>query len=78
MKPHEVKVGMRVLLGRLGAGTVVDDYWRGRDRFKVRLDNGKELDFCASSLKAAPLPVADDDGDDDWPDLWERDEFGSR
>lgn len=57
MSPHEVKIGMRVFIGRLDAGTVVDDYWRHRDRFKVRLDNGKELDFGASSLKAAP-PLA--------------------
>lgn len=78
MTPEQIKVGMRVLIGRLGAGTVVDDYWRHRDRFKVRLDNGKELDFGANSLKAAPPTEDEDDGDDDWHDQWERDEFGSR
>ena len=61
MKPHEVKVGMRVSLGRMGAGTVIDDYWRDRDRFKVRLeDDGKELDFGAYALKPAPpVPSAE-------------------
>ena len=77
MTPEQVKVGMRVLLGRLGAGTVVNDYWRQRDRFKVRLDSGGEYDFVAASLNPAP-PADEDDGDDDWHDQWERDEFGSR
>ena len=54
MSPEQVKTGMRVNVGRFGAGTVIDVYWRDRDRFKVRLDNGKELDFGSYSL--TPLP----------------------
>ena len=54
MAPSEVKNGQRVLCGRFGAGTVIDVYWRDRDRFKVRLDNGKELDLGSYALKPAP------------------------
>lgn len=54
MRPSEVKTGQRVRCGRSGAGTVIDVYWRDRDRFKVRLDDGKELDFGSYSLTLLP------------------------
>lgn len=56
MNPAYIVIGMRVFTGKLGAGEVVDDYWRDKDRFKVRLDSGSEYDFCSASLQAAPSP----------------------
>lgn len=54
MTPSEVKVGQRVRCGRHGTGTVIDVYWRDRDRFKVRMDDGKELDYGSYSLTLIP------------------------
>lgn len=36
---------------KFGLGTVTSDYWRHRDRFEVKLDDGSTCDFCAVSLK---------------------------
>ncbi|MEH2508724.1 hypothetical protein V1291_000078 [Nitrobacteraceae bacterium AZCC 1564] len=43
-------IGVRVAVGWFGDGTVIDDYWRDRDRFKVRLDKGGEYDFSQKFL----------------------------
>lgn len=54
MNPAYIEIGMRVFTGKLGSGTVIDDYWRDRDRFKVRLDSGPEYDFTSAQLRSAP------------------------
>ncbi len=37
-------------------GTVVDDYWRDRDRFSVLIDGDHEpLDFGAEALRLLPV-----------------------
>jgi len=37
------------------AGTVIDDYWRDRDRYTVLLDGDEvPLDFGAEALKLIP------------------------
>lgn len=39
-------------------GTVIDDYWRDRDRYTVMLDgDGVPLDFGAEALRLIPSTV---------------------
>lgn len=50
-----LKKGDRVIW-RGKAGTVVDDYWRDRDRYSVIFEGSSEpLDFVASALTATPI-----------------------
>lgn len=46
---YQPKKGDRVQW-RGQAGTIDDDYWRHRDRFTVRFDDGSESDFGAEAL----------------------------
>jgi hypothetical protein len=42
---EKFKKGTRVWVRAFGLGTVIDDYWRRRDRFRVSLDRGGDYDF---------------------------------
>lgn len=54
MKEQELAIGTRIGW-RNYKGTVVDDYWRHRDRFTVRFDGDDfTLDFGAGSLRPIP------------------------
>lgn len=52
--------GARVWVRAFGMGTVIDDYWRQRDRFRVRLDRGGDYDFgetVLTEVNATPTPA---------------------
>lgn len=50
-----LKKGDRVRT-KFGSGYIVDDYWRDRDRFKVRYDDGSESDHGAACISLLPTP----------------------